>query len=275
MKVEDVKKVKKKKPITNIALPSDEISAIDFDPSQENDNFWEITGYPSLGKLYASGTKIYGRPLKVLELKKLANLDEDNADALINEVLKKTIRGINVDDILVSDKLYFVFWLRANTFKDSGYSIDLNCTKCNKESSYDFSLNDVTIKKINKDFDPDKILTLPKSKVEISFKYQTIKSEKITNEFKSRMDFEPDEDVLAIAGFIDSVTDIDSDLLSKYNYLCDLDPSEYVYISTYIKQKLDMGVSPIMQVKCNKCGGVGPVPISFRGDFFLPSYNFG
>ena len=39
----------------------------------DNSNYWDITGLPTGGLLYPAGTKIMGRPLKVLEVKKLTS----------------------------------------------------------------------------------------------------------------------------------------------------------------------------------------------------------
>ena len=59
-------------------------------------NYYEILGLPSKMKFYPEGTKLYGRPLKVLEIKQLAAINEDNADSVINSILRRTIKGIKL-----------------------------------------------------------------------------------------------------------------------------------------------------------------------------------
>ena len=61
---------------------------------------------PSEGKCYPKGTKILSRPLKVLELKYLATMTEDNADMVIDNVLKESVLGINYEDLVVADKIF-------------------------------------------------------------------------------------------------------------------------------------------------------------------------
>ena len=106
--------------------------------TKKEENYHEITDLPSKYRLYPKGTKIFARPLKVLEVKALASINEDNANYIINDTLSKTIQGITIDDLVVADKLYLVFWLRANTYRESGYVVDFYCRHCESESTYEF-----------------------------------------------------------------------------------------------------------------------------------------
>ena len=81
-----------------------------FKSEEQVDNWWPVENIVSKYKLYPEGTKIWARPLKVPEVKKLSSLSEDNADFVITEILKKTIRGINIDDLLLVDKLFLIFF---------------------------------------------------------------------------------------------------------------------------------------------------------------------
>ena len=69
-------------------------------------NYWPIENLPSKYKLYPPGTKLYARPLKVLEVKMLSSLTNENFHHIITEVLKKTVKGIEVENLLVADKLF-------------------------------------------------------------------------------------------------------------------------------------------------------------------------
>ena len=55
---------------------------------------------------------------------------------IINDILRRTTRGFDVEEILISDKLYIIFWLRANTYKESGFTVPFNCTKCELVKRY-------------------------------------------------------------------------------------------------------------------------------------------
>jgi hypothetical protein len=241
--------------------------------AENKDNFWEITDLPSKFKVYPNGTKLYGRPLKVLEVKKLATIDENNVNSIINDILAKTIKGINIRDLLLADKLFLVFWLRANTYKDSSYSVAFKCPRCKVDSAYSFSLDSISIKYIKDDYENSRKYTLPISKNEITTKYLTVGNEDMGEEFKNKYKevLEINDEVLGVALSIAKIDSKEFTLYDNYMYLINMNPGDYSYLETNIL-KNDVGIDPIMTVKCNKCGGNSPVGVTFREDFFVPDY---
>jgi len=239
-------------------------------------NFWPIQGLPSKGRLYPKGTEILGRPLKVIEVKKLSGLNENNADYIINDILKRTIKGVSLDDMFIADKLFIVFWLRANTFRESGYVVDFTCSKCEKESKFHFELDNLEIQYLDDEFNPNNILKL-KNKDTIKINFLTVGDTMKINRFveiNSNTISDIDEELLGLAAMIQSINgEENNSLLSKYNYVLGMEPTDFAYISSYI-EKYGMGIKPYVNVKCTNCGGISPTGISFRGDFFLPSYQF-
>lgn len=240
--------------------------------SLDNSNFWAIDTLPSKYKLYPEGTQIEARPLKVIEVKKLSSMNESNADYTINDILRRTIRGIDVNDIYLADKLYIIFWLRANTFRDSSYVVDFTCPKCEKESKYHFGLDNLKVNFLKDDYDPNKELVL-KNGDKIKLRYLKIFDELAFERFKEINDnlFDDiDDELLGLSCMIDTVNgDNIENMLERYNYVLALDPQDFSYISTYI-DKYSIGIDPIMNVECKLCGGTSPMGISFRGEFFLP-----
>lgn len=241
---------------------------------QVSPNYWEITDLPSKFKLYPKGTRIMARPLKVLEVKKLSSLNEDNADFITNDILQRTVKGIALQDILIADKMCMIFWLRANTYRESGYVVKFDCPKCEKESQFHFSLDNLEIQYLSESYDPDKPITmLNGDKVQI--KFLTIGDQIYLNKFKemnSEAVQDIDEDLLQMARMIVSVNGEKKSLLNAYHYLITIDPKDFSYINTWFK-KNGMGLKPWMNVECQKCGGTSPMGISFRPDFFIPEYN--
>ena len=238
------------------------------------DNYYPITDLPSKFKLYPEGTKLLGRPLKVLELKLLSTMNVENANSVINDILRKTIRGIDVNDILMPDKLYLVFWLRHNTYKDSGYKVGFECKKCDSESTYSFSLEDLTVKYLPDNFDPMAEIKLPISGHSITISYQKVKDENAIERFKESIKSNPlltiNDELIAVANSINTVDGKEHSLRDKYEYVLDMIPGDYSRLETEVK-KLDIGINPDIKVTCDKCGGITPVGVSFRADFFIPS----
>lgn len=241
----------------------------------DNSNYYNIEGLPSDYRLYPTGTKILGRPLKVIEVKKLTSLMEGNADFIVNDILRRTLRGIRVEDILVADKLFLILWLRANTYRESGYVVDFTCTKCEQESQYHFELDNLEVQKLSPEYDPNKTITLM-SGAKVNLRFLTIGDELKINRFKemnAKAIGEIDPELLNIANMLTNVSRPEMSMMEKYYWVTNMNPGDFSYIASYI-EKFGMGIKPYVNVKCSNCGGTGPVGISFRGDFFLPSYKF-
>lgn len=241
---------------------------------ENNSNYWFIEGLPSRYALYPEGTKIYGRPLKVLEIKKLSSINDTNADYVINEVLRKTIKGINIDDLYIADKLFIVFWLRANTYRESGYVVNFTCSKCETESKYHFEINNLEVQQLSEDFDPNKELRLKNGDL-VKINFLTIKDSLLIERFKemnTKLFGEIDSELLNIAEMIKEINGNKLNLLEKYKFILDLDPGDFSYISQYIESN-GMGIKPYMNVKCEKCGGTAPVGITFHSSFLFPEFK--
>jgi hypothetical protein len=254
----------------------DAVSAIQQDSkaftADANTNYWEVTGLPTGGKLYPEGTKIVARPLKVLEVKKLTSINEYNAESVITDILRKCVRGISVDDIYLNDKVFILFWLRANSFRNNSYVVDFECPKCEKESTYHFEINNIQIKSVE-NFEKDLILD---SGDAISLKFLKIKDEKDIGNFRERYEQiivkaggEVDEELVGMSFMIDTINNVNVSPLDKYNYVLRLEPEDFSMLLTHIENNT-ASVKPYMNIACNLCGGETQLGLSFRPDFFLP-----
>lgn len=236
------------------------------------DGFHYIEELPSKYKLYPEETKIYARPLKVLEIKTLSTINDNNINTVVNSVLKKATKGFPIEEMLVADKLYLIFWLRANTYKDSGYVVDFDCTLCEDESTYQFEIDNLDVEEIKPDYDPNKEVILKQSQTRIKWKQLRVKDENTVKDFamkhrNSMMKF--DDELLSVANLITEINGSPKTMLEKYNFLVNLNPIDHAYLESYIR-KYELGINPIMNVRCEKCGGISPVAISFRRAFFVP-----
>lgn len=243
---------------------------------KEDLNTWVINNLPSKGIFYAPGTKIMGRPLNVVEVKMLASINENNVNHIINQVLTRVITGININELLVADKLYIIFWLRANTYKDDGYKVEFDCLECSQTSDYEFNLKMLNVNFVNEKIDINKEMVTPNGKIRFKARYLNVINESKVSDFLDsyRGSEEFDEDILNISNMILEINGEELTLLQKYNFFMnECSPTDYAYIESYIKH-IDFGVDPIMDIKCTKCGGYSPVAISFRPDFFIPQYTF-
>jgi len=244
-------------------------------PKESSDiNYWKIVGLPSKGKFYPTGVDIVGRPMKVLEVKKISSMTEENGDFILNDILKKTTRGIAVEDIYVADKIFIIFWLRANTYRESGYVVPYVCPKCEKKSDYHFGVDNLEVQEVSDDFEPNKEYKLIGGQV-ITYDYLKIKDELYIDKFtelNKAVIKEVDVELLAIAQMVKTINREEKTLLQKYNWVTELTPGDYSHLRSIIEKK-GMGVKPYVNATCKECGGSAAIAVSFREDFFLPEVN--
>jgi len=233
-----------------------------------------IDNLPSKYLRYPEGTKIYGKPLDIKQLKKLSTMTTANATSTIDDVLRGSIKGIDYDSILISDKLYLVLWLRANTYPESGYSVPFFCTACNTMQTYDFKVENIDINYIREDMPFEEPVELTTGDF-ITFKYPTIKDDRRIEKFKEsvRKSFEKyDSDTLSLCTAINEINGKQLSLMDVYAFISNT--KIYSQIKGYINE-FDFGISDTLNVKCNACGGTAQVGLTFREDFFIPAYRFG
>jgi len=245
--------------------------------TSDSSNYWPIKGMPSKGKFYPKNSIIEGRPLKVIEVKKISSINDGNGDFIINDILKRTIKtSFPFDEIYIADKLFMVFWLRENTYRESGFVVKFECLKCKKVSDFHFELNNLEVQIVNDNFSPESEITLP-SGSKVKYDYLKIKDEIFIDRFKEINGSEIpdlDDDLLGIAQMIKSINgDNSSSLIKKYFWVLEMSPADYSALTTMI-EKNGMGIRPYVNVECQKCGGTVPVAVSFRADFFIPEYKF-
>jgi len=240
-----------------------------------NVNYWDIIDIPTKYRLYPEGTQITARPLKVLEIKKLTSINEYNADSVVNDILRKCVRGIDVNEIYSADKMYLLLWLRANSFRDNNYVVGFTCNLCDKESSYHFDIDNIEIDYLSDDYDPDEIIKLSSGDT-IKVKLLQIKDEIATTSFINRYSslFDNsgdgiDDELLALSFMIELVNGVAMDPLKKYNYVLDMNPGDFAALTTRL-QDTTVGIKPFMNVTCEECGGESQLGITFQPDFFLP-----
>ncbi len=239
-------------------------------------NYLPIESLPSNYKLYPPNTKILARPLTVLEVKLLASMDENNYNFIINDILKRTTKGIDVDDLLVADKHFIIFWLRANTYKNSGYEIDFYCEACSKNSKYNFDLDVLDVAYISDDASEEKEKVLPTSQDKISLKFKRIKDEnKVMGFIKQAKNAitKYDDEIIDIASSINKINGEEMSLLNKYEYIEKMHPVDFSYLISYL-DTIMFGVKEQVNAICNDCKAVTPIGVTFRPEFFIPKYQF-
>lgn len=284
-------KVEKKKKNTEVVKP---IVNLPEEPQIPND-YHEISGLPSKGKLYNKEAKIYARALKILEIKQLTNMDEENYGFIIDNVLQRTtiLHNLDYQDMLIADKLFIIFWQRANTYQGDGFSIDFACSKCidlkviedqqngvesteeslreASVSKYDFSVENLQLTDIKEDYNPNTEIELKGCGSVVTMFQHTVATEKVIGKIKMTEEIpNVDLDILNLASVISSIDGKPVDIKTAYAFIIDdITPPDFIVLEKY-KTEYDININPSLEVTCKKCGGEVEAPLTFRPDFFLP-----
>lgn len=260
--------------MARVRLEDDSPEEIVVVPKKAESNLFQIVDLPSRYALYPKGVKLYGRPFKVKEVKKLSTMNSTNYNSVINEVLSDCISGIDIGEIYLADKLYLLFWLRANTYKNSNFTTEYVCGQCGENNEYVFDVDSFSINYLPENFEFEKKKLLNSEDV-LEFDFPKVRDEARIEMFKdanSKKDI--DEDTLQLATYIKTINGEKKNLSQICDFLLNLDsPEDYAFIESYIQEN-EFGVSPEVKVHCKKCKSVNSLPFSFRSDFFVPKYNF-
>lgn len=240
------------------------------------DNFIPILGLPSDNKYYLNGTRLLARPLNVSEVKLLASMKEENADYIINDVLTRTVKGIDPAEICRGDKYYILFWLRANTYQNSGYLMNFDCEHCGKNGNFKFDTGVFEVVAADDQVEDRKTITLPNSKDGVKVKLLRIRDDNRIREFLKSFERNGvfyDREMLDVAASIVSVNEEKKSIREAYNYIENvLTPPDFAYLLSYI-ESISFGVSRFVKAKCDYCEEVTPVGVQFRQEFFIPKFD--
>lgn len=237
---------------------------------QKNNNQIEINKslLPSRGIFYPN--QIFVKKLTTVDIKNLSLVNPINFDATINGILAKNVFGIDVNDILSGDKMWFIFYLRKITFEDLPYEIKYNCESCGNAEVYNMYFKDLIITQLDEKFDYNYLM---KNNDNIVVGFPRISDEIQENimikdpEAYGKSTF--DADLLNIALFIKEINGKKVSILNAYNYIYSLDGMSFTAFSNYMGN-IYFGVKPYIKIKC-KCGSEIISPLVFNAEYFMPN----
>lgn len=224
-------------------------------------NWWkiELDELPTKGIFYNKNTIIKVRALTVLEVKFLSTLVPQNATSVCNEILNKCLclDNIKLENILLPDREYLIFWIRLNSFTQSnGYDINIGaCKHCNKAFTQKVGLGQFDVDYIksykNQVYLPDLNITLDLAVPKFNDSLNNITDE-----------------VTGLALWIDSVNTFED----KVNFIENMSALDFVEL----KNTLDdcrCGINHNVQVECPHCHGLNQVKIILNDDSLFGTVN--
>jgi hypothetical protein len=142
---------------------------------------YDVVELPSRGIHYPNGKKSVRVAYLTASDENILNAPNIvQTNSVVTELLKRKIldRDLNVDDIVEEDKQAILIFLR-NTAFGTEYNITLIDPKTNLDFEYTFDLGSLNFKPFNlsPDINGEYPFTLPKSNIDITFKFLTKKQE--------------------------------------------------------------------------------------------------
>jgi hypothetical protein len=223
---------------------------------------------PSKGKFYPND--IYVKKLSTIDIKNLSTLSKDMIDGVINGILARCVQGVNVNDILVGDKFWFIFYLRNLTYNDYPFNVKYECEKCGKVGIYKMQQKDIIVNYLKDDFN-SKYTMNNGDEIEIAF--PTVGNEVQCNQIiKEPEKYSPtgevDEAILNVACYIKSINGVKQTIMKSYEYICNLDALSFTNFANDMTD-IDFGIKIYMEIPC-ECTNVVNVPISLAPEYFMP-----
>lgn len=133
---------------------------------------------PSQNRWYTltdKGKPITIRPLTYEDEKVAAKARESGGD-ILTILLDRCIDNININDLVLFDKLYFLLKLREATYGPQ-FESEVKCRECNKDSKIMFNLTNVKITEVPDNITEPYTFTLPVLKKEVSIRFPRVRDE--------------------------------------------------------------------------------------------------
>lgn len=206
-------------------------------------NYWEMypEELPSRGIFYSKDARIRVRTMSVLEVKFLATYMESTATRICNEIINKCtiFENLTIDELLLPDRDYIIFWIRLNTFNTSnGFSVSIpHCATCHNEIVKDLSLETFKHKYLDNGFEPN--VYLPDLGMEIPIKIPKY-GDSIYN---------VENEIEEVALRIDS----DNTFEEKTRFVSSLTALDYIHLKEHI-DKYNCGIIDEVPIYCPECG---------------------
>jgi hypothetical protein len=219
---------------------------------------------PSQGR-YGLPKEIEYRPYTVEDEKDFATLNTKNYEIILNKVLKRVVKGVDIGELSSGDRIHLLINLRVNSY-DKDYSFGWTCKYCNHSNNHTQDLTKLPIEAIHKDFKEPYDLELPVSKEIVQVRLLRVKDE--LQVFRMLKDMEnPDEWALKYAF---TIVEKNTAVKTKYKKLLTMHTKDFREIRRWHK-KMIHGPNLRIEVKCSRCEEADRFTIPFTPEWFIPS----
>ena len=218
-----------------------------------------IIELPSESRFYNGVTQLILKPMTFENEKNvISNLKKDIDP--INTLLADCLKGINVSELLLFDKIYILMRLRQISYGDD-YEFTVECPKCSKESNVKMSLTDLIINRVPREIEDPREVLLPVTQRKVKVRFPRVKDEP----YLANLDLANQN----LYRFVEEVEGI-NDLIVINQFIKKL-PLKDIKVLIKELNRPDLGLDPRVLFECPKCFKETEVSIPITPNFFSVS----
>lgn len=250
----------------NEMTPAQAMKAAAASANKPSGKLLDKTLLPSRGEFYPGD--IYVTPFTGMDLKDLTTSSGLSINQLLYKILNKRVTGINTNDILISDKMWFLFYIRAMTYHDRPIALKCTCPHCGTTSVQQYTLDKLQIKYYTTKL-PDKQLKMPNEDL-IEFTFPTIGTESQIQRTKNDPNVIEaiDDQFMLLASYIKSINGRKLNLWEAYKYISNADAETFCFVVNKLDE-FAFSCDMTAEFDCD-CGEKMVVPIPLDQAFFIP-----
>jgi hypothetical protein len=216
-----------------------------------------IVRLPSEGRFYNSkNPEVTITSIKFEDEKNLASSAKNNINP-INLILSKCVKGIDINSLLLMDKIFLLLKIREISY-GAEYPAEITCPHCSAKSEIKINLSDLLVNELPTDITDPREVTLPKLK-----KIAKVRFPRVSDE----------------ANFLN----IEQTYNNLWRFITELNGiSDPVFISKAIPKmhimdvkflisnimRSDLGLNPKFIFECGACGAESKVEVPINENFF-------
>lgn len=222
---------------------------------------------PSRGKFYPE--TIYVKKLNTLAIKNLSTITQDNVNNVINNTIQQCILGIDPHKILIGDKIWLIFYLRAHTFNDYPFTLRGECPNCKNIAPYQYVLKNLDVTYLDKDIPEE--FKLPNGDV-IKVTFPTLSTEAAMNKIKTndQIIMEINPELLELSSYISNINGRNNSLLQGYEYLINMPADCFTVFANELSEYV-FSAKPYAIFNCKNCETEMKLQMAFVPSFFMPN----
>jgi hypothetical protein len=216
---------------------------------------------PSRGKFYNlkdPSSPLTVRPMTFEDEKVIASTK--NKDQLINILIDRCVANININELLIFDKLYLLLKIREVSF-GKNYTVEDICTNCGFHNEITFDIADFKLNEVPEDLTDPREVTLPSLKKTAMVRFPRVSDEAHLQKV--------DEVIDQIWRFVEEI-DGNSNKTVIHKVIQKL-PSKDVHILIKSIFGTEYGIKTKATYSCDNCENVNIADLSLTQDFFSAS----